>query len=123
MSKKVARRPAAKAVRRAIPTTHKKGRYESVIFEFYNDNTSVEQRGTVLIREDAMVLDIPEQDGVAATLIVGKPHPTHFRGVNTSREEDAIAVDARWADLGDAFAGTWQDENDDLLFKFRLPKK
>lgn len=31
--KKVAKRPAAKAARRAIPTTHRKGRYEGVPFE------------------------------------------------------------------------------------------
>ena len=121
--KKAAKKPAVKRALKVIPTTCKMGRYEEVVFEFYNDATSVEQRGTVVIRADAMVLDIPEQDGIAATLIIGKPHASYFRGCNSVRDRDAIVVDARWADMGEVFAGIWQDENDDLLFRFYLPRK
>jgi len=108
---------------KTFPTAHPPGEYRNVTFEFYNAETSVEQKGTVVIRADAMVLDIPAQDGIAATLVIGTAHTTHFRGRNSARDRDAIEVDARWADLGDVFAGVWQDENDDLLFKFRLPRK
>jgi hypothetical protein len=121
--KKVAKRPVAKSTRSALPTTHKKARYEGVLFEFYNDDTSLELRGTVVIREDAMVVEIPEQDNIAESLIVGKPRGHYFQGSNSSRDPDALAAVACWADLGEAFAGTWQDDNDDLLFVFRLPKK
>ena len=121
--KKSVKKAAPRQKSSSLPTTRKIGRYDDVLFEFYNDNTSVEQHGTVIIRSDAMVLDIPEQDGIAAALVIGRPHGTHFRGSNSSRDPNAVEADARWADLGDVFAGVWQDENDDLLFKFHLPKR
>jgi hypothetical protein len=107
---------------RGLPTTRKIGRYDNVVFEFMNDNTSLEQRGTVIVRAGEMVIEIPEQDGYAASLVIGKSQGHYFRGANSIRGADALKIDARWADLGDLFAGTWQDEDDDLLFRFRLPR-
>jgi len=106
---------------KGIPTKHKKGRYEGVEFVFYNDSTDLLQKGTVLIRDDAMVLEIPEQDGYPHVLIVGKPQSHYFRGSNTSREKNALPVDARWADVGNMFVGSWQDNDYDLIFYFELP--
>jgi len=108
--------------RRGLPTTRKLGRYDNVVFEFLNETTSLEQRGTVIVRAGEMVLEIPEQDGCAASLVIGKSQGHYFRGANSIRGADALKIDARWADLGDLFAGTWQDEDDDLLFRFRLPR-
>jgi hypothetical protein len=121
--KKVAKKTATKRPRGAIPTTMKLGRYDNVVFEFHNSGASPEFRGTVVIRKDAMVLEIPKQDGYAESLVVGKPHKHFFRGSNSSRAPDAVSCEARWADLGDEFAGIWQDDDYDSLFKFRLPKK
>jgi len=118
MAKKKA---AKKSSGKAIPTKHKKGRYEGVEFVFYNDNTTLPQTGTVLIRDDAMVLEIPEQDGCLHALVVGKPQSHYFRGSNTSREKNALPVDARWADVGNMFVGSWQDDAYDLIFYFELP--
>jgi hypothetical protein len=118
-----ARKPAARSkAPRGLPTTHKAGRYDGVVFEFYNSDTDLEQRGTVIIRAEDMALEIPEQDGYAAATVIGKPLGHYFRGGNSSRKADALRVDARWADLGELFAGTWQDEDYDLLFRFRLPR-
>jgi len=121
--KKVAKKSVRSPASKALPTNRKMGRYDGVLFEFYNDDTSLELRGTVVIREDAMVVEIPEQDNIAESLIVGKPRGHYFQGSNSSRDPDTLAAVACWADLGEAFAGTWQDDNDDLLFTFRLPKK
>ncbi len=110
-----------KSSRKTIPTTHKKGRYEGVEFVFYNDTITLPQKGTVLIRDDAMVLEIPEQDGYPHALIVGTPQSHYFRGKNTSRERNALPVDARWADVGNMFVGSWQDDAYDLIFYFQLP--
>lgn len=127
MAKKKPKKKAKKSVRsrstKGLPTNHKLGRYENVVFEFHNSNDSREFRGTVVIREDAMVLEIPKQDRYAESLVVGKPQTHFFRGSNSSRAPDALSCDARWADLGDLFAGTWQDDDYDSLFTFRLPKR
>ena len=107
---------------RSLPTTRKFGRYDNVVFEFINATTSLEQRGAVIVRAGEMVIEIPEQDGYWASLIIGKSQGHYFRGGNSIRGPHALKIDARWADLGDVFAGTWQDEDDDLLFRFRLPR-
>ena len=125
MAKKAAttRKPAHRPrPSRSLPTTRTIGRYDSVVFEFINEKTSLEQRGTVIVRAGEMVLDIPEQDGCAASLVIRKSQGHYFRGGNSIRGPHALKIDARWADLGDVFAGTWQDEDDDLLFRFRLPR-
>ena len=120
--RKVAKKSTVTRSPKAIPTTHKRGRYEDVPFVFYDDERTIHQKGVVVIREDAMVLEIPEQDGYPPALVIGKPSGHFFRGTNTVRDEWFIPVDASWADLGDLCVGTWQDGNDDFIFYFRLPR-
>lgn len=60
--------------------------------------------------------DLPFDMEIPHSLIVGKPLSTYFRGSNTSRERNALPVDARWADVGNMFVGSWQDDDYDLIF-------
>lgn len=70
--KKVANKANDTRVPKAIPTTHKMGRYDDVPFVFYDDELTIHQKGIVVVREDAMVLEIPEQDGYPPALVIGK---------------------------------------------------
>jgi hypothetical protein len=79
-------------------------------------------RGTVIVRKGEMVIDIPEQDGLAAALVVGKQVGNIFRGSNDIRDEDALAINASWCYFGEAYAGIWIEEGNELLFSFRLPR-
>jgi len=93
-------------------------RYENVLFEFPSDD----MRGTVLVRDNEMVLDIPEQEGLAPCLIIGKREGQIFRGKNDIRDEYALSISAAWCDFGEVFAGVWLEEGNELLFLFRLPR-
>lgn len=119
MAKKKA---SKKTTAKTLPTTHKQGRYDDVPFVFYNDDTTIEQKGVVVIREDAMVLEIPEQDGYPPALIIGKASGHYFRGKNSVRDQNFVPVDASWADLGDLCVGVWQDDSYEFIFFFHLPR-
>jgi hypothetical protein len=93
-------------------------RYENVLFEFPDDD----MQGTVVVRGNEMVLDIPEQNGLAAALIVGKREGQIFRGKSDVRDKDALKISAAWCDFGEVFAGVWLEEDNELLFLFRLPR-
>jgi hypothetical protein len=93
-------------------------RYADVLFEF----PDVDMRGTVIVRNDEMVIEISEQNGLAGALVVGKKDGHLFRGKNGLRDEYALAINASWCDFGEAFAGIWIEEGNELLFKFRLPR-
>jgi hypothetical protein len=93
-------------------------RFDNVLFEFPSDD----MRGTVLMRGDEMVLEIPEQDGLAPCLIVGKRDGQIFRGRNGIRDEYALSISAAWCNFGEVFAGVWVEEGNELLFLFRLPR-
>ena len=121
--KKTVKKATAKPAPKAIPTTHKMGRYHDVPFVFYDDELTIHQKGVVVIREDAMVLEIPEQDGYPPAFVIGKPSGHFFRGTNTVRDEWFIPVDASWADLGGLCVGAWQDDTYDFIFYFQLPKR
>jgi hypothetical protein len=100
------------------PVKHKPGRYENVLFEFPNDD----MQGTVLIRDHEMVIELPEQNGLAPALVVGECEGHLYRGINEVRDEDALSISASWCDFGEAFAGIWIEEGNEMLFKFRLPR-
>ena len=102
----------------AKPVKHKPGRYENVLFEFPNDD----MQGTVLIRDREMVIELPEQGTLAPALVVGRLDGCLYRGSNSMRDDDALSITASWCDFGDAFAGIWIEEGNELLFKFRLPR-
>ena len=100
------------------PGKHRPGRYNNVLFEFPKDD----MRGTVMIRDDAMVIELPGQNGLAPALVVGKPAGHLYRGSNQIRDEYALSISASWCDFGETFAGIWIEEGDEMLFKFRLPR-
>ena len=94
------------------------GRHNNVLFEFPDDD----MRGTVVIRDDAMVIELPEQNGLAAALVIGKKDGSIYRGRNELRDAYALSISAAWCNFGDVYAGVWIEEGNELLFKFRLPK-
>jgi hypothetical protein len=114
-------KPAAKksAKRRTNQgSTRDAVRYSDVLFEF----PDVDMRGTVIVRKGEMVIEISEQNGLAGALVVGKKDGHLFRGSNDIRDESALAIDASWCDFGEAYAGIWIEEGNELLFSFRLPR-
>ena len=114
--KKIAKsRVVAKGPTKGTPSVC---RYENVLFEFPDDD----MRGTVVVRGKEMVLDVPEQNGLAAALIVGKREGQIFRGKSDVRDKDALKISAAWCDFGEVFAGVWLEEDNELLFLFRLPR-
>jgi hypothetical protein len=94
------------------------GRHSNVLFEFPDDD----MHGTVVVRDDAMVIELPEQNGLAAALVIGKKDGPIYRGRNELRDEYALSISATWCNFGDVYAGVWIEEGNELLFKFRLPK-
>lgn len=94
-------------------------KYDNVVFQFPDDD----MRGTVLVRDSQMVIEIPEQNGLAPCLVIGKQQGHLFRGTNEIRDEDALSISAAWCDFGEVFAGVWIEEGNELLFSFRLPRK
>ena len=46
--------------------------YQNIQFQFLDGDGELIQTGTVLVRDDNMVLDIPAQQGFAACLITGE---------------------------------------------------
>ena len=76
------------------------------------------QAGSVLVRDDNMVLDIPAQQGFAACLIPGEQAEHVFTGRNTLRGEDSPRILAKWADLDGIFVGIWIEDSYDYTFAF-----
>jgi hypothetical protein len=97
--------------------------YQNIQFQFLDGDGEVIQAGTVLVRDDSMVLDIPTQQGFAACLIPGEQVGHVFIGSNTLRGENSPHIQAKWADLDGIFVGIWIEEGFDCLFSFRLPRE
>lgn len=101
MARSAVRQPGAKQV----PITHK-----GVPFEFLtatDDPLSV--LGTVLVRDQEMVLEVDCPGDPRPYTIVGKAVGSFFAGPHKGIPGD-INVYARWADLGDEYAGIWVEE-------------
>ena len=74
--------------------------------------------GTVVVRDGAMVLDIPgSKDG--PYLIVGSAHKNWYEGKNSAAGL-RHKVDAKWAEVGGAYVGIWVESNEEFLFSFNL---
>jgi len=82
-------------------------RYDDVEFDFLNTESAATYTGTVVVRGEAMVLDLPAQEGAAPILIEGRANGHIYGGVNTLRREDSVRVNAKWTQLGDIFVGVW----------------
>jgi|AGTN01.1.fsa_nt_gi hypothetical protein len=99
--------------------THNKAnkRHDNVSFWFLGAGEDEDLRGSVVVRDEEMVLDIPDGDG--PYLIAGKKSGHVFAGSNSIRSV-SNNVAARWADIGGRFVGTWVEEGSEYLFAFRL---
>ena len=73
----------------------------------------------VTLRDDEMVIDMQEPDGVTKYLIVGKPVGYYFQGVNSAGPR-MPKVRVRWVKLGKVFVGQWLEDGQEYLFSFEL---
>jgi hypothetical protein len=92
-------------------------KYDEVLFQFLSMNDVAELRGTILVRGNQMVIDIP-QNGVSTFVIVGSNQEGFYEGHNSTR--GAPIVHARWTKLGPIFVGRWVEDGVEYLFSFRL---
>jgi len=86
------------------------------------DDDPYEVRGAeVRLREEEMVIDIPEPYG--PYLVKGELRKKYFfAGVDSLKHEISVDVKARWALLGDTYVGIWIKNGKESLFMFRLPR-
>lgn len=114
----VAHRAAQTRRRRSLPQ-----RFDDVEFEFLSMDEALAATGTVAIRPDVMIIDIPGQDTTHACLVEGHLTGHVYIGSNTLRQEEPLRIHARWADLGNCFAGIWIEEGIDYFSRFQLPRR
>ncbi len=96
-------------------------RYDNVLFEFLSaGHEADESRGTVIVREHEMVLEVECADD-RPYLIVGRTAPGFWAGRHEGLSED-VSVAAKWTRFDDVFIGTWVEGGIDWVFKFRLPQ-
>jgi hypothetical protein len=95
--------------------TGKISRHEKVDFRFVCDKDDVIRCGTVIVRDDGMILTVPFASGQGSFEINGEQRGHWFDGAD--RKND---VTARWADVGGTFVGWWLEGLSEYLFKFRL---
>ena len=93
-------------------------KYAQVEIEF-SDEAPVAYEGTVVLRGNEMVIDIPGNDGKTRYLIVGKPVTYFYQGVNSAGELMPKVL-AKWAKLGTVFVGQWIEGGQEFLFSFKL---
>jgi hypothetical protein len=98
-------------------------RFDEVKFEFLSMDVALTATGTVEIRPDIMVIDIPSQDTTQACLVEGHLIGHVYIARNTLQQDEPGQIDARWADMGNCFAGIWIDEGIDYSFRFDLPRR
>jgi hypothetical protein len=92
-------------------------KYDEVLFQFLSMDDRGELRGTILIRDNQMVIDIP-QNGVSTFVIVGSNQEGFYEGHNSTK--GAPRVHAHWTKFGPIFAGRWVEDRVEYLFSFRL---
>src|SRR5260221_6744960 len=95
----------------------KPSRHNNGGFHFLGTEEDSELRGTVLIRDREMVLDIP--GGHGPYLIVGKARSHWFEGENSAIGKQ-YDVNARWAVVGETFIGIWIEGGWEYMFSFCL---
>lgn len=93
-------------------------KYEDVLFMFVNMDVALELSGTVIVRHNAMAIDIP-LNGKSTYVVTGSAQDGFYDGRNSS--VGAPRVYARWTKFGPIFAGRWLEEGVEYLFSFRLP--
>lgn len=96
-------------------------RHDNVQFEFLSaGDEPVASRGTVIVRQDEMVLEVEDPDE-RPYLIKGKRRQGFWAGRHEGLPGD-VPVEAKWTRLDDIFIGTWLQKGIDYVFMFRLPE-
>jgi hypothetical protein len=93
-------------------------KYNEVLFQFLSMDDVGELRGTIVVRDNQMVIDVAV-NGRPTFVIVGSDQEGFYEGDNSTR--GAPRVHARWARFGPVFAGRWVEDGVEYLFSFRLP--
>ena len=73
-------------------------KYESVEFQFMSLDEAETENGTVLIRDEQMVIDIPGTNGATVYLITGRASKHLFVGGNSAGQH-MPGVQATWVKL------------------------
>jgi hypothetical protein len=93
--------------------------YANVHFQFVSEEDEpVSSIGTVIIRDDEMVLEVP-LPGDLPYVIVGKLRNGYYEGVHVGQPGD-VPVAAKWVRLAHVWIGTWLEQDIEYLFKFEL---
>jgi hypothetical protein len=99
-----------------MTTKHAASRHEYVNFQFFGAEES-ELPGTVIIRGNEMVLDIP--GGYGPYLIIGIAREHWYEGTNSAHGRNQN-VSAAWARIGEIYLGRWIEGGYEYFFKFEL---
>jgi hypothetical protein len=84
--------------------------YSDVYFHFVSGSYApMTGRGTVVDREDEMVLDVSSEG--ATYLVTGQRHGSYFVG-------SGDGITARWSNIGKDYIGVWIEEGDEWFFRF-----
>ena len=94
--------------------------FKDVEFEFLSGTEHLSLRGTVIVRDHEMVLDIYCPD-FTPYLIHGKSTGVFYSGRHEGVQD--VRVDAKWTCLDDIYIGTWVEYGMDFVFKFRLEEE
>lgn len=96
-------------------------RYDDILFDFIShaEECSGVLLGSVLFRENEMVLDIQDEKALAPYLIIGKYENNYYQGRN-SDQKMGRSVEAAWAKIDKTYVGTWVEDGIDYLFSFKI---
>jgi hypothetical protein len=97
-------------------------KYERVEFQFLSLDEAETENGTVLIRDDQMVIDIQDTDGATVYLITGSASEHLFVGGNSAGQH-MPRVQATWVKLNRKYVGDWVEDGYEYLFSFELTQE
>lgn len=92
-------------------------RYSGVEFWIVGDDSVTTERGTVLIREREMVLEVSDGEG-GIYLLPGRLNGHYYSAIE-QRPQGGEPVRAKWSRLGAHYVGIWREKNFEYLFRFR----
>jgi len=95
-------------------------KFENIDFHFLSSNHESTLKGTVLLRNSNMILDLTDPVEGKTYLIIGESYGHYFKGANSSRNAP-MKAEAKWSDLNGIYVGLWVEDGYDYYFSFRLP--
>ena len=97
-------------------------RFDNIHFRFLSADDDSVLKGTVLVRDDNMILEIQDPNGASPYLIIGTPRKHFFEGNNQGVQGEHNPVEAKWAELDGIYLGLWVEDSYDYFFSFQLPR-